>query len=128
MANPTVTVVVDAANCVGSVPDGWWRDRAGATRRLRDSTSPEDLREVLDLDQAPAVLLVAEGRARGIGSSDTVLVVDAPGSGDDEIVRVVEEITGRGEEAVVVTADRGLKSRVHDLGAHTVGPRTVRRG
>ena len=31
-----VLVVVDAANVVGSVPDGWWRDRAGATARLRD--------------------------------------------------------------------------------------------
>ena len=27
-------VVVDAANVVGSRPDGWWRDRAGAARRL----------------------------------------------------------------------------------------------
>jgi hypothetical protein len=23
-------VIVDAANVVGSVPDGWWRDRRGA--------------------------------------------------------------------------------------------------
>ena len=29
-------VVVDGANVVGSVPDGWWRDRAGAAARLRD--------------------------------------------------------------------------------------------
>ncbi len=29
-------VVVDAANVVGSVPDGWWKDRAGAAARLRD--------------------------------------------------------------------------------------------
>ncbi|MEI3843916.1 MULTISPECIES: NUDIX hydrolase [unclassified Microbacterium] len=29
-------VVVDAANVVGSVPDGWWKDRAGAAGRLRD--------------------------------------------------------------------------------------------
>ncbi|WP_371030570.1 NUDIX domain-containing protein [Pseudoclavibacter sp. JSM 162008] len=27
-------VIVDAANVVGSVPDGWWRDRAGAAERL----------------------------------------------------------------------------------------------
>ena len=26
--------VVDASNVIGSRPDGWWRDRAGATRRL----------------------------------------------------------------------------------------------
>ena len=25
---------VDASNVVGSRPDGWWRDRTGATRRL----------------------------------------------------------------------------------------------
>ena len=27
-------IVVDAANVVGSVPDGWWRDRPGAASRL----------------------------------------------------------------------------------------------
>ena len=27
-------MVVDAANVVGSRPDGWWRDRAGAAERL----------------------------------------------------------------------------------------------
>jgi hypothetical protein len=32
-----VLVVIDAANVVGSVPDGWWRDPAGATERLRDA-------------------------------------------------------------------------------------------
>ncbi|HEX2323496.1 MAG TPA: NUDIX hydrolase, partial [Streptosporangiaceae bacterium] len=29
-----LTIIVDAANVVGSRPDGWWRDRAGAARRL----------------------------------------------------------------------------------------------
>ncbi|MGO3327203.1 hypothetical protein [Gordonia sp. (in: high G+C Gram-positive bacteria)] len=120
------TVVVDAANCVGSVPDGWWRDRAGATRRLRDSIAPDDLRVALHLDATPLVVLVVEGRARGVESSDTVRVVDAPGSGDDRIVDVVEQITACGEGAVVVTADRGLQSRAVALGARTVGPRVVR--
>ena len=32
----TVTTVVDAGNVVGSRPDGWWRDRAGAASRLGD--------------------------------------------------------------------------------------------
>src|SRR3954464_480562 len=27
-------LLVDAANVVGARPDGWWRDRAGATTRL----------------------------------------------------------------------------------------------
>ena len=44
-------VVVDAANVVGSRPDGWWRDRAGAARRLAGRivavlvARPEDLAE-----------------------------------------------------------------------------------
>lgn len=121
-----VTVVVDAANCVGSVPDGWWRDRAGATRRLRDAIDPEGLAVTLHLAETPSVVLVVEGRARGVESTTTVRVVDAPGSGDDEIVAVVAELATRGESAVVVTADRGLRARVACLGARTVGPRAVR--
>ena len=29
-------LIVDGANVVGSRPDGWWRDRSGAARRLRE--------------------------------------------------------------------------------------------
>jgi 8-oxo-dGTP diphosphatase len=35
-----VTIIVDGANVVGSRPDGWWRDRAGAALRLRDQLAP----------------------------------------------------------------------------------------
>jgi 8-oxo-dGTP diphosphatase len=35
-----LTVIVDGANVVGSRPDGWWHDRAGAARRLRDQLVP----------------------------------------------------------------------------------------
>ena len=30
----TSHLVVDGMNVIGSRPDGWWRDRAGASRRL----------------------------------------------------------------------------------------------
>ncbi|TDC70074.1 hypothetical protein E1193_30120, partial [Micromonospora sp. KC606] len=33
-------LIVDGANVVGSRPDGWWRDRAGAAARLRDALAP----------------------------------------------------------------------------------------
>ena len=33
---PELTLIVDGANVVGSRPDGWWRDRAGAAVRLHD--------------------------------------------------------------------------------------------
>jgi 8-oxo-dGTP pyrophosphatase MutT (NUDIX family) len=35
-----LTIIVDGANVVGSRPDGWWRDRAGAALRLRDQLVP----------------------------------------------------------------------------------------
>ena len=35
LTTTAVTLVVDGANVVGSRPDGWWRDRLGAARRLR---------------------------------------------------------------------------------------------
>ena len=36
MAQPGSVLVVDGANVVGSVPDGWWKDRPGAARRLHE--------------------------------------------------------------------------------------------
>jgi hypothetical protein len=105
-------LVVDAANVMGSRPDGWWRDRAGAARRLRDRLRgrPEE------------VVLVVEGKARGVEGVDGVEVVDAPREGDDTIVDVVRE-RGRDRRTVVVTADRGLRDRVTALGAEVKGPR-----
>jgi hypothetical protein len=112
-------VVVDAANVVGSVPDGWWRDRAGATERLRDALAAADLS---GLAGGPAeVVLVVEGRAAGIAATPGVRVEAAQRSGDDAIVDLVRrECTGR--DCVVVTADRGLRERVTALGARVVGP------
>ncbi|MGW7067811.1 NTP pyrophosphohydrolase [Streptomyces sp. NPDC054855] len=117
-------LVVDAANVVGSVPDGWWRDRHGAAERLRD-------RLVAYADEGIAghpgpldVVLVVEGAARGVESVEGVEVVPAPGSGDDRIVELATEAQGR--PCVVVTADRELRRRVSESGAECVGPRTVR--
>ena len=42
---------------VGSRPDGWWRDRAGAAHRLHDQLSAADLPE-------DEIVLVLEGQAR----------------------------------------------------------------
>jgi hypothetical protein len=115
-------LIVDAANVVGSVPDGWWRDRAGAAARLRDR-----LAAAVPTGRIPAtvaVVLVVEGAARGIETVDGVSVVAAPGSGDDEIVRLVR---AAGRPVTVVTADRGLRERVTAAGAGVVGPGTLRR-
>ncbi|WP_412543530.1 hypothetical protein R8Z50_13915 [Longispora sp. K20-0274] len=111
-------IVVDAANVVGSRPDGWWRDRAGATRRL--------LAELDGYRGDGALVLVTEGRARVDGpSGGRVAVVHAARSGDDRIVELVAEALAAapGRAVTVVTADRGLRDRVTALGATTAGPR-----
>ncbi|MEH1125144.1 hypothetical protein [Micromonospora sp. CPCC 206061] len=116
MTEPTDLLIIDGANVVGSRPDGWWRDRAGAARRLRDSLKG------LDADE---VVLVVEGAARGLESTEAVRVVSADGSGDDAIVDLVRD-EGQGRQVVVVTADRGLRERVKSLGADVRGPRSIR--
>ena len=126
-------LVVDGANVIGSVPDGWWKDRAGAARRLRDALvavaecglaserAPEALRA------GPVeVVLVVEGAARAAEPIEEVRVVAAAGSGDDAIVEVVAAAAA-GRACFVATADRQLARRVRALGAEVIGPRSVRR-
>jgi hypothetical protein len=117
-------LVVDGANVVGSVPDGWWRDRAGAATRLRDGLAPIAESGLPEWPGPVAIVLVVEGAARGIGGTEAVRVVDATGSGDDAIVDLVAEAAGR--RVAVVTADRELRARVTVLGATVLGPRSVR--
>ncbi|MBB6417397.1 NTP pyrophosphohydrolase [Streptomyces massasporeus] len=121
-ATVPVLVVVDAANVVGSVPDGWWRDRRGAAERLRDRLASEGVPAV----SGPVeIVLVVEGAACGVESVPGVRVSSAAGSGDDHIVEVVASAGDR--PALVITADRELRRRVAELGADVAGPRSVRR-
>ncbi|MEV5779040.1 NTP pyrophosphohydrolase [Streptomyces antimycoticus] len=126
-------VVVDAANVIGSVPDGWWRDRRGAAERLRDrlavlaGTGLPDRPGVPGWATRPPVdiVMVVEGAARGVEPVEGVRVENAPGSGDEHIVRVVAA-REEGRPCLVVTADQGLRARVTALGAQVTGPRSVR--
>jgi hypothetical protein len=122
LAEDTV-LIVDAANVVGSVPDGWWRDRAGATRRLRDRLPAIAAAGLPGIAPPVEVILVVEGAARGVEEIPGVRVVAASGSGDDAIVKLVREAPAG--SCVVVTADRGLADRVRSDSAHIIGPRTL---
>ncbi|MGI0522621.1 NUDIX domain-containing protein [Microbacterium maritypicum] len=118
-------VVVDAANVVGSVPDGWWKDRAGAAARLRArleglSVSADDL-ELGGDEWFPEVSMVVEGQARGIDDdASAVAVIRAEAAGDDAIVAEVERRVAGAETVIAVTSDRELRERVERAGAGQV--------
>ena len=95
-----LVLVVDGANTMGSRPDGWWRDRAAASERLRDELAVRATdglaAERLGLPGHrwyPDVVLVTEGRGRG-----PVGVAGADGVGGVASVRVGKclEIEGEG--------------------------------
>lgn len=116
-------LVVDAANVVGSRPDGWWRDRAAAADRL-----VAQIEAAIDSGRVgPPVVVVLEGRARGAaadpGTSGHLTVIRAPGSGDDRIVELAAAAVAQEESVTVVTADRGLTERLRSVGAQVERPR-----
>lgn len=120
-----LAVVVDAANVVGSVPDGWWKDRAGAAARLRArleglAVSADDL-ELGGDEWFPEVSMVVEGQARGIDDdASAVAIIRAEAAGDDAIVAEVERRVAGAETVVAVTSDRELRERVERAGAGQV--------
>jgi uncharacterized protein YaiI (UPF0178 family) len=107
--------VVDASNVIGSRPDGWWRDRDGATRRLVEALegfaerTGDEVTVVLDAGEPPPAkrveVLVAARRGRD--------------AADDAIVELLEARGGDG--ARVVTSDAELARRVRALGAEVEG-------
>ena len=68
---------------------------------------------------------MVEGAARAVldgGGRWPVELVAAPGSGDDMLVEVAADANGTGDQVVVVTADRGLRVRLDEVGSGWVGP------
>jgi len=125
-----VTVLlVDVANVVGSRPDGWWRDRAGATARLLERLAALSGSELPGPDGAPvlvtALVAVVEGQARDVDAPAGLRLVRAPGSGDDALAATAADLADGGRTAdadlLVVTADRGLRERL-PTAARVTGP------
>ena len=136
-------LVVDAANVVGSRPDGWWRDRPGAAARLVTGLTAALRSGAL----TGPVAVILEGAARsgvpatpiaarevpgggevdaGGGEMPGLRVLHAPADGDSAIVAEVTALVDAGTEVTVVTADRGLRARVIATGAQVVGPSWLR--
>lgn len=126
--------LIDGNNVMGSRPDGWWRDRGGAARRLVAELEghpwPGGAEVTVIFDgpggvKADAALADPAGpEGEGADPPAVVQVVHAGAhrSADDAIV----EAAGRqGSPVVVVTSDRGLRDRVRALGAEIVPSRSL---
>lgn len=128
-AEPTV-LLVDTANVVGSRPDGWWRDRAGATTRLLEGltalraatvTGPRGGTLVVG-----GVVAVLEGAACAATTPAWVQVIRTPRqarlSGDDVLSTTAGRLVADGFTVTVVTADRGLRARLQSLAGRADPP------
>jgi predicted RNA-binding protein with PIN domain len=115
--------LVDGMNVVGSRPDGWWRDRDGAMRRL-----------VAELDAFAAatgepVTVVFDGRPRAIESAHVDVRFAArrgPNAADDDIAALAAA-DGDPASLRVVTSDAALADRVTAAGGTVVGAGAFRR-
>jgi 8-oxo-dGTP pyrophosphatase MutT (NUDIX family) len=121
-------ILVDGANVVGSVPDGWWKDRAGAAERLLTRVAALAASGVAasDLDLGathwfPDFVVVVEGQARDVADVAGVRTVRAAGEGDDTIAAEAVALVEEGHAVTVVTSDRELRARAEEAGATVRG-------
>jgi predicted RNA-binding protein with PIN domain len=110
--------IVDGNNVMGTRPDGWWRNRRGAQRRL-----VERLEAFAHAREVP-VTVIFDGGAHDAGGGIRVAVRFARRTGrdaaDDEIAAVVARHPEPGS-LTVVTSDVALAGRVRAAGARVVG-------
>jgi predicted RNA-binding protein with PIN domain len=118
-------LLVDGMNVIGSRPDGWWRNRDEAVRRLVSRLSR------LAATTGDQISVVFDGRPladlpEGTDGDITVLYARRKGrnAADDRIVTEVES-DDQPETLTVVTSDRELAERVGRLGAQVIGARTL---
>ena len=122
-------LIVDGMNVIGSRPDGWWRDRAGAARRL--------VRRLEALAEASGdeLTVVFDGRPGRSGppeqpEGEPLRVLYARRSGrnaaDERIAELVAE-DAQPASLTVVTSDAALRREVEALGARVVGSSTLLR-
>jgi predicted RNA-binding protein with PIN domain len=115
--------LVDGMNVVGSRPDGWWRDRRAAMKRLTT------LLGVFATETGEPLTVVFDGRPFDL-SEESVDVAFAAGPGPDAADHEIAARVERGADPrsiTVVTSDRELADRVRRTGAQVLGSGPFRR-
>jgi len=119
--------LVDGMNLLGSRPDGWWRDRPAARRRLVAELArfTERTGEGVSVvfDGRPGPDEVADAARLGVAARF------APGGPDaaDDVIFTLVEGSRDPAGATVVTSDAGLAGRVRAAGGVVLGVSAFRR-
>jgi len=116
--------LIDGMNVIGSRPDGWWRDRKGAQRRL-----VEELGRFAEDGQEP-VTVIFDGREHPIDPPAGVEVRFASTRGRNAADHDIAALAAADEDPpglTVVTSDAELADRVESTGASTLGAGAFRR-
>ena len=116
--------LVDGMNVIGSRPDGWWRDRKGAQRRLVDELAR------FAAAKGEHVTVVFDGREHAIDPHPRVEVLFATTRGRDAAdhdIAALAQADAHPRELTVVTTDADLADRVGQAGAQTLGAGAFRR-
>jgi predicted RNA-binding protein with PIN domain len=124
----SVRWLVDGMNVIGARPDGWWRDRPAARRRLVAELGifagrPEVDAVAVVFDGNEALGEVAEAAAVGVE-------VSFAGRGADAADRVIAALVSASPDphgVTVVTSDAALAAAVREAGAAVVGASVFRR-
>ena len=110
-------------NVVGSRPDGWWRDRPGAMRRLI-----EELERFAEAT-GDEVAVVFDGRPFELDGGGRVEVGFAPGGRNAADHAIDDWVAADGDPGsiTVVTSDAELERSVREHGAGVLGSGAFRR-
>ncbi len=125
--------VVDGMNLIGSRPDGWWRDRAGARRRLVAELAPlvgPDVEVTVVFDGRPGPGEIESAAAAGITAR---FAPGGPNAADHAIVALLPSLgagagagAGVGAGVTVVTSDAALADSARRAAVAVVGVRAFR--
>ena len=113
---------------MGTRPDGWWRDRAAARRRIVEEVAGFARRQGVDgvtvvFDGRPVPDEVTAGEAAGI---EVAFAPGGPDAADRVIARMADDADDP-SELTVVTSDGELAEAVRSAGAGGMGAGTFRR-
>ena len=118
-------LIVDGMNLIGSRPDGWWRDRQRAMRRLvgeLERYAQERGEQLVVVFDGPR----SSGSPRGRRHVQVEFTPDSRPDAADDVIAARVAADPSPSTLTVVTSDARLASRVRAHGAAVIGARAFR--